>query len=163
MDLLLGLIPLDIAVIIFSLSMPLILLIIVVVKDARDAKKAIVLYLESEKHGYLMDKPVRDGRIGMGKKEFYVDEISPMVIPSGMLVKSQRPFYILKWDKSVPLKIMDKGLEVITPENLKSFMDNKTLQQLLTPTGSNKMAILLMIVGIAVGFMAGFIVVKSMM
>lgn len=159
-ELLLGLIPMDIFVIIFSLSMPLLLLIIVVIKDARDARKSIVLYLESEKHGYLLDKSVDSGQIQMGKKIFHVDEENPLVVPSGMLVKSQRPFYILKWDKAIPLRILDKGLKVITPENLKSFMENKTLNQLLSPKDSNKMAIVMMIIGVLMGSMAGFIIAK---
>lgn len=159
-ELLLGIIPMDIFVIIFSLSMPLLLLIIIVIKDARDAKKSIVLYLESEKHGYLIDKYVDDGQIQMGKKIFHVDEENPLVVPSGMLVKSQRPFYILKWDKAVPLRILDKGLKVIAPENLKAFMENKTLNQLLSPKDSNKMAIIMMIIGVLMGGMAGFIIAK---
>lgn len=154
-------IPADILLILVMMGFPLGLLGFLVWRDAKDAKKAIVLFFQSEKQAFFMDKAVKEGMVEMGKRRFYVDEEHAPSVSSGFLVRSFRPLYAIKWDSSLPLKFTQKGMKFMSPSNLKNFMDNKALDQLLTPKGSDKMFIVALIIGGLMGGLVGYFVARG--
>jgi hypothetical protein len=123
-----------------------------IIDDAKNAKKALVLHYQSEKQAELIDIPVRQGVISHGKDKHYVDEEDATLIKgSGHLVKAFRPFYVIKWNEIMPQNFTKSGIKAMSPENLENFMNNKTLAQLLTPQDAEKQKLFYIAAGVIVG------------
>jgi hypothetical protein len=153
--------PLTLALIL-SFGTPLLIFIVLVIMDMKENNKAKVLYFESEKLCRMLSREVKDGAIRIRDKLIAVDKAHPAHIPSGMIVKSYRPFYVVKHDKALPFKFTDNGIEVISGSNLKNLTENKTLDQLLSPKNSSNAAILFLIIGAVIGGLFGYILAKGM-
>lgn len=138
--------------------MPVGFIIILVIIDMTTNKKAKLLYFETEKLARLMNINVKDGMINIKKKKFFLDQVKPASIPSGILVKSFRPFYVVKWDKAVPLNFSKEGLKgEQSAENLKNLVENKTLDAFLRPKDAGKQQMLFFIIGAVMGGLIGYV------
>lgn len=160
-ELIFGLIPADILLWIVLFGMPFLIFLYFVVQDSLSAKKSLVLYYETEKVARLIEKKVEDGMIDIGKKRYYVDEANPPLVPTGTIVRSWRPFHVVKWNVALPQTFERDGVKTMTATNLKNFMENKALDQLLTPKGESKVAILVFIIGAVMGGLIGYLIANS--
>lgn len=144
------------------LMLPFIPVGMILLMDIIGLKKAVILYFETEKLIRMKTVGIKDGMVKMGKKKFYVDKSKPPMIPMGTLIKPLRPVYVFKWDRSLPMDITSSGIKTeVSPTNLTNLIENKTLDQLLTPKGANKAVILWFIMGAVIGGLIGFVLVKS--
>lgn len=142
-------------------SFTLIMFFVLLFFDMKDAKKSIILYFESDKIMKLISGNVKDGMVQIHKKLFFVDKNIPPVMSSGLIVRSQRPVYAFKHNQPVPLVISEKGVKAEhSPENLKNFRENKTLEQLLTVKTEGMMLIWLA-VGLLVGGLGMYVMIAS--
>jgi hypothetical protein len=132
--------------------------------DLRGLGKSIIMYWETEKVAKMMRKEAKDGVIQIGKKRILVDKsVHEGMIKHGIFVRALRPLYMIKWNKPIPMKVTEKGLELShDAENLKNLIENKTLAQLLTPAGKGKEALLFLLIGAVMGGLAGYIVATSL-
>jgi len=147
---------------ILYMFLPVIPIFMILLMDVMGLKKAVILYFETEKMLRMKTVSIKDGMVKMGKKKFYVDKNKPPMIPMGILIKPLRPLYIFKWDRAVPSEITSSGIDSkISPTNLTNLIENKTLDQLLTPKGANKAVLLWFIMGLVIGGLAGFVLLKS--
>lgn len=150
-------IPADILLTLFMVGVPFLFILVVFWKDSRSAGKALILHFKSERQAEFMDKHVSEGVIKIGKKVTYVDEENPVLVRDGIFFKHWRPLHIVKWNMALPLKFSKDGMRVISSANLKNFMDNKTLEQLLTPKGASKLAIIMFVMGLIMGVLVGYV------
>jgi hypothetical protein len=147
---------------IIYMMLPFIPVGLILLMDVWGLKKCVILYFETEKLIRMKTVSVKDGMVKMGKRRFYVDKSRPAMIPMGILIKPLRPLYVFKWDRSIAMDVSSAGLKSEgSPENLTNLLQNKTLDQLLTPKGSSKQVLLFMIMGLVMGGLAGFILAKS--
>jgi len=141
---------------------PVLFFLIILFMDLRDSGNCKFLYFESEKIARMISQKVLDGRVKIKKKIFQVDNAVPPVIKSGLLFKSYRPLYFIKHDRAVPFKIDAKGFSSErSPENLKNLIENKTLDQLLTPKQSGGMQIIMIAIGLVIGFLMAYALISS--
>jgi len=146
-----------------AIGSPLIMAFGLLLMDIWGLKKSIILYFDTDKTAKFMRRKVKEGVIKIGKKRYFVDKIKPPSIPSGIFIKPFRHLYILKWNRAVPLEITERGIEVgRSPSNLSNLMENKTLDQLLTPKKHGKEIILYLIIGVVMGAMFGYILAGSL-
>jgi len=145
-----------------GLGLPVIMFMLLIFIDMMGAKKSVVLYFESNKIARFLSIGVKDGMTQIKKKRFFVDTSSPPVVMGGILIRSFRPLYIFKHDRAVPMKVSKQGLESErSPENLKNLMENKTLDQLLTPKSSGGVQLLFLIMGIVIGGLLAYALLQS--
>lgn len=141
--------------------MPVLIIFVILFTDIKDAKKALVLFYKTKNQGDFMDLPVKNGIIQIKENKYYADETDVTLVPSGILLKSLRPLYVIKWDRVLPHKFTEKGLQMMSAENLTNFIENKTLTQLLTPKDAGKMTIVFLIVGVVMGALLMHTLVSS--
>lgn len=156
---------LDLLTIIFAVAIgiPVLVIAFMIWLDLKNAKKSVVLYFISEKQAELIDKEVNNGLITIGKRSIAVDTEKPLLLKAqGVFLKSFRPFHIIKHDRALPHHFTDKGVKIITGENLKSLIENKTLDKLLQPKGADKMQILFLILGIVIGAIMGYFIAGAL-
>ncbi len=121
-------------------------------------KKAFIIYFESDKTVRVVNKKIKDGCIKIGKKLFFVDKDNAPIVPRGVLIKSFRPLFLLKWNTPVELRPTDTGLRAgQSAENLAKFVENKTLSLLLTPKKNNLELIIFLVVGAVLGGIIGYL------
>lgn len=120
--------------------------------------KAIIMNYITENLVNFMDRKVDDGSILIGKKQIHVDKVEPITVRTGRLMRTHRPLYVIKWNLALPLRHSREGIKVVTGENLKHLVENKTLEQLLKPKGSDGKVWLYLVLGIVLGIMAGYII-----
>lgn len=145
-----------------AIGLPALIFLVLLFLDIMGAKKSVVLYFESNKIARFISIGVKDGMTQIKKKRFFVDTSSPPVVMGGMLLRSFRPLYIFKHDRAVPMKVSKMGLESErSPENLKNLMENKTLDQLLTPKSSGGVQLLFLIMGIVIGGLLAYALIQS--
>lgn len=142
-------------------SFGLLMFFVLLYYDMKDAKKAIVWYFESDKIVKQVSSAVKDGMIQIHKKLFFVDKNVPPVMSTGLIVKSQRPVYVFKHNQPVPMTISEKGIKAEhSPENLKNFRENKTLEQLLT-VKTEGMSLIWIAVGLIIGALLMYVLISS--
>ncbi len=125
--------------------------------------KAKILYLMSENTGKILTRPIKDGRIMVGKKEFTIDKVrNPILIESGKFSKKPMNFYIVKHDMALPLNYdIDRQSfrQVISPENYGELARQGAIKQLLTAKGAEAGAMLMwLIIGGVMGTMLGILI-----
>lgn len=154
----LGLSPQDLLLLV-SAGVPVGMLLIFMIFESWGAKKDLFLYFDTETNCKLLKKKIKDGGVQIGKKTISLDKVRPLTIIVGTLLsKSVKRLYVVKWNKALPLKFTSSGISIISGENLKNVMDNKTLDQLLTPKGGNKMALIYLIMGLVMGGLIGYVI-----
>lgn len=141
----------------YVIGIPLAFMFFLIFMDMLTLRKASVLYLESEQIGKLRKAKVKDGAIKFKQKIIHVDKIKPLMINAGFFIKGRVPFYVIKHDIALPLYFSKGGIKVMTGENLRKLIENKTLEKLLTPKDSNKGIFLYMIFGLVVGGILGYL------
>lgn len=147
---------------VLPILLPVAFFVYMVLNDSLNAKKAVVLKYDSEKQAVLVDKKVVDGIISIKDDKYYVDEHDATLIRgTGYIVKSFRPFYVIKHDRVLPQTFGEKGIEELSPQNLKKLMDNKILSQLLTPQDAGKMQIMMVFIGVVLGAMVMYMAVSQ--
>ena len=162
MALILGLDPVLFLVLII-IFMPIIFFFVLIMIDMTTNKKARMLYFETEKLARIIDANIKDGFAQIRKKKFFVQEVKPVFIPSGIIVKSWRPLYAIRWDKVIPFQFVKEGLKAIpSAENMKNLIENKTLDALLKPASTNKQALLFFIMGAVMGGLIGYVISISL-
>lgn len=148
---------------IIYMMLPVVPVLLILLMDVSGLKRAVVLYFETEKLVRMKTVSIRDGMVRMGKRRFYVDKGRPAMIPMGTLIKPLRPLYVFKWDKAIAMDLSSSGLKSdVSPNNLTNLIENKTLDQLLTPKGVNKGILLWFIMGLVIGGLLGFVIVKAL-
>jgi hypothetical protein len=162
-ELIFGLIPAEWLLYIVCIGAPVLLVATILIQDIRAAKKSLILYFTSEKECEFLNKVVEDGMISVGKKKILVDTSEPPNIKSqGSILKSYRPFHVIKWDKALPMSFTDKGIKLMSGANLQNLLENKTLDKLLQPKGQEKMMLLWLVLGIVIGAIIGYAITKSL-
>lgn len=148
-----------IIIVLLVVGMPVLMFFVLVLMDVFTNKKAKMLYFETERVVKLLNVNVKDGAVKIGKKRFIVDKVKPAYLPSGLIVRSFRPLFVVKWDKVLPFNFVPEGIKMLTSaENLKNLIENKTLEQLLRPKDANKQAILMFIIGAVMGGLVGYVI-----
>lgn len=157
-----GSIPIEIILYIIAFGVPIGYFIVMVARDAMSASKSLILYYESEKIARLIEQKVHDGIIEIGKKSYYVDEAHPTLVQGeGHIVKPFRPFHVVRWNMVLPQTFDKDGIKTMSATNMKNFMENKALDQLLTPKGAGNFSILILIIGVAIGGVVGFLIAQA--
>ena len=142
-------------------SFGLLMFFVLLFYDMKDAKKAIIWYFESDKIVKQMASSVKDGMVQIHKKLFFVDKNIPPSMATGLIVKSQRPVYVFKHNQPVPMSVTEKGIKAEhSPENLKNFRENKTLEALLT-VKSEGMSLIWIAVGLVIGALLMYVLITS--
>ena len=136
--------------------------VVILLGQRRKNSQAMIMNYESESLVTFMNRKVKDGSIMIGKKQIHVDNVKPITVKMGGLLKAHRPLYVIKWNLALPLHHTKSGTKVVTGENLKHLIENKTLEQLLKPKGADKAALLYIILGVVIGIMAGYIIAGMM-
>ena len=137
-------------------GLPFLMLLIVLFLERRNSKKAVILYFESNSICRIIHKKVEDGLVKFNDKIHHVGTTKPYHLPSGFIMKTWKPFYILHYNSATPLSI-HKTEKIISGASLKALYENKTLQQLLTPKSSSGQMILFLLVGAAIGAIMGYL------
>lgn len=148
-------------IVILLFSFMLLMFFILIYFDMRSAKKSIIWMFESDKLIRSLSSHVKDGMVQVGKKLFYVDKNVPPSMATGIIIKSLRPVYVFKHNQPVPLKITEQGVKAEqSPENLKNFRENKTLEQLLT-VKTEGMSLIALAVGLLIGGLGMYVMIAS--
>lgn len=144
-----------------TFGFPLLILFIFFLIEMMNSKKSMFLFFDTTYHCRLIRQKIKDGKVKIGKKIFFIGDYKPKLLRTGSLFKSYKPFYILRHDVANPYRFDDENLEIkITPENVKYLSRNTTLEQLLRgATGSG--AWLWLIIGLVMGILIGYMLVSS--
>lgn len=144
-----------------TFGFPLIILFVFFLIEIVNSKKSVFLFFDTTYHCRIIKQKIKDGKVKIGKKIFFIGDYKPKLLRTGSLFKSYKPFYVLRYDVPNPYKFNDENLEIkISPENVKYLSRNTTLENLLRgATGSG--AWLWLLIGLIMGILIGYVMVSS--
>ena len=142
-------------------GMPMLAVFFIMLMDSRGSKKTKFLYIDSPNHCRMINQIVKEGEVKVGKKNYILGDIKPKLIRSGIFFKVFKPLYVLRWNNPHPYTFDDENREIkLTSESTKLLSRNTTLETLLKGGGSGG-AWLWIIIGLAIGFMLGYIILST--